>query len=115
MKSVINESDFNVDSGLYAIKFWSTWCKPCKLFSPKVDSLDEEFNDITFLSVDIDQVPTLAQKYKIHSLPTLLIIKNGTEASRIEGLQLLAPMRKILRELAGTPQVAEVAEAKHAM
>jgi len=99
MKSVINESDFNVDNGYFAIKFWSTWCQPCKAFAPKVETLDEEFNNVDFISIDIDQVPTLAQKYKIRSLPTLLIIENGKEANRIEGLQLISPMRKILREL----------------
>ncbi len=99
MKSITNESDFNVDNGLYAIKFWSTWCQPCKMFAPKVDSLDEEFEDIDFISIDIDQVPSLAQKYKVRSLPTLLIIDNGNEFQRIEGLQLISPMRKILRDL----------------
>jgi len=99
MKSVTSESDFNVDNGLYAIKFWSTWCQPCKAFAPKVDSLDEEFEDIDFISIDTDQVPTLAQKYKVRSLPTLLIIENGNEYQRIEGVQLIGPMRKLLRDL----------------
>ena len=99
MESVTNESDFNVDNGLYAVKFWSAWCQPCKAFAPKVDTLDEEFEDIDFISIDIDQVPSLAQKYKVRSLPTLLIIDNGHEYKRIEGLQLIGPMRKILRDL----------------
>jgi len=99
MRSITNESDFNVDNGFFAVKFWSTWCQPCKAFAPKVASLDEEFNDVDFISIDIDQVPSLAQKYKVRSLPTLLIIENGNEVNRIEGLQLIAPMRKILRDL----------------
>ena len=106
MNSVTNESDFNVDNGLYVIKFWSTWCQPCKLFAPKVDSLDKEFDNIDFISIDIDQVPSLAQKYKIRSLPTLLIINSGKEVNRIEGVQLIEPMRKILRELSGVKSEA---------
>lgn len=99
MKSVTNESDFNVNDGLYAVKFWSAWCQPCKMLAPKIEILDKEFDDIDFISIDIDQVPSLAQKYKIRSLPTLLIIDNGDEFKRIEGLQLIGPMRKILRDL----------------
>ena len=99
MRSVTNESDYNVDNGLYVVKFWSTWCQPCKIFAPKIDILDNEFGDIDFISVDIDQVPGLAQKYKIRSLPTLLIIESGKEVNRIEGVQLIEPMRKILRDL----------------
>jgi len=99
MKSITNESDFNVDNGYFAIKFWSTWCQPCKAFAPKVATLDDEFDNVDFISIDIDQVPTLARKYKVRSLPTLLLIENGKELNRIEGLQLITPMRKILRDL----------------
>ena len=44
----------------------------------------------------------MAQKYKVRSLPTLLIIDNGVEYQRIEGLQLIVPMRKILRDLSNS-------------
>lgn len=98
MQSIANESDFNVENGVYAVKFWATWCQPCKVFAPKVEILDKEFKDIEFFSIDIDQVPILVQKFKVRSLPTLLILDNGKEVARIEGLQLLDPLRKIFRD-----------------
>lgn len=99
MLSILNESDFNVGHGLYAIKFWATWCGPCKVLNPTIERLDKEFENIKFLSVDIDQVPSLAQKYKIKSLPTLLLIEDGEEANRIIGVSLMGPMRASLRDL----------------
>jgi thiol-disulfide isomerase/thioredoxin len=80
------------------------------MFAPKVDTLDGEFEDVDFISIDIDQVPGLAQKYKVRSLPTLLIIENGNEYKRIEGLQLIGPMRKVLRDLSQTHNTTEEIE-----
>ena len=54
MLSIANESDFNVDNGLYAVKFWATWCQPCKIFARTVSSLDEEFESVDFLSIDCE-------------------------------------------------------------
>jgi thioredoxin 1 len=99
MLSITNESDFNVANGLYVIKFWATWCQPCKTFTPTVDKLDSEFEGITFLSVDADQVPAIVKQFKIRSLPTLLIVSDGEEVDRVVGLQLIDPVRAKLREV----------------
>ena len=98
MLSVANESDFNVDYGLYVIKFWAPWCGPCKMYNPVIDRLDDEFESINFLSVDTDQVPELAKKFKITSLPTLVIIQDGEEKRRVLGLSMIKPLRTLLRE-----------------
>ncbi len=97
MISITSDSDFQVSSGLYLVKFWATWCGPCKRMEPTIKQLESEFNMIKFLSVDIDQTPTLAQKYRIKTIPTLLLIKDGTEINRIVGLSLIDPLRKALR------------------
>lgn len=99
MLSIANESDLNINYGLTVIKFWATWCMPCKMYTPIIKTLDEEFEDIQFLSIDVDQVSALAQKYKIRSLPTLLILKDGQEADRILGVSLIAPLRKKLNDI----------------
>lgn len=101
MDSVVNESDLNVGQGCHVIKFWAAWCGPCKTFAPVVEKLDEEFDSVKFVSVDVDQVPDLAQKYKIRSLPTLLVINDGEEKKRILGSQLIKPLRVALREVVG--------------
>lgn len=98
MLSVTNESDFKVESGLYAVKFWATWCGPCKRMEPTLHQLESEFTSINFISIDVDQVPILAQKYRIKMLPTLLVLKDGQEVNRVTGLSLIEPLRKIFRE-----------------
>jgi thioredoxin 1 len=99
MLSIANESDLKVNHGLYAIKFWATWCMPCKTYAPTIDKLDKEFEDISFISIDVDQVPTLAQKFKVQSLPALILIKDGEEFDRIRGMSAITPLRTKLREL----------------
>ena len=98
MRSIVNESDFNVNNGIYAIKFWAPWCGPCKIIERAVYKLEEEFKNIGFLSVDIDQVPALAKNYKIKSIPTILLIENGKVIKDIAGVQLIEPLRKIFKE-----------------
>lgn len=99
MLSVNNESDFNVENGLVAVKFWATWCAPCKKLEPSVAKIEGEFGiDVKFLSIDIDQVPIIAQRYKIRTIPTILLLKNGREINRVVGLSLIEPMRKAFRD-----------------
>lgn len=97
MFSILNESDF-ITTGITVVKFWAAWCGPCKKISPLLDKLEPEFPTIKFLSVDIDRVPSLAQKYKIKMLPTIVILKNGREVNRANGLVLTEPLRKIFKD-----------------
>lgn len=100
MQAITNESDFNIDSGLVAVKFWATWCAPCKRMDPVIRKMESEFDNIKFISIDIDQVSSIAQKYRIRTVPSLLLFKNGLEVNRINGLVLTSPLRKAFRDLA---------------
>lgn len=105
MQSINNESDLQLE-GVCAIKFSATWCGPCKHMEPTVEKLANEFSTATFLAVDIDEAPELVQKYKIRTLPTLVIIKDGQEVERVIGSSLLEPLRKIFRTLLNVSESA---------
>lgn len=100
MNSIMSDSDLEIESGLYVIKFWATWCGPCKKMEPTLLQLESEFEMMKFISIDVDQVPTLAQKYRIKTLPTLLLLNNGKEVNRVTGMSLIDPLRKLFREVA---------------
>jgi thioredoxin 1 len=99
MLNVTDDSDFQVDSGIHAVKFGATWCGPCKRMEPTLAQLESEFSMIEFIAVDVEQVPSLAQKYRIRTVPTLVFLKDGQEVNRVSGLSLIEPLRKILRDL----------------
>ena len=60
-----------------AIKFYATWCGPCKIYGKTWDKISEELNnDAEFIEVDIDKdVEGLAAKYRVQSIPTTIILK----------------------------------------
>lgn len=99
MLSIANETDLNIANGLYVIKFWAPWCGPCKMYGPVIDKLEAEYTDFEFISIDTDQAPELARKYKISSLPTLIFIQDGEEKKRVVGLSLIKPLRAIMTDL----------------
>lgn len=99
MHEVKEISDVKLDTSLSVIKFWADWCMPCKSFSPTVEKLDSEFENVTFYSVNIDLTPQLAQKYQIKSLPTLVFLKGTDEVDRVLGMTKITPLRSKLKEL----------------
>ena len=66
------------------IDFWATWCGPCMRQGPVVDELAEEGYAVG--KVDVDQNMALAQQFRVVSIPTLILFKDGAEAQRFVGL-----------------------------
>ena len=66
------------------IDFWATWCGPCMRQGPIVEELAEEGYAVG--KVDVDQNMALAQQFRVVSIPTLILFKNGAEVQRFVGL-----------------------------
>lgn len=70
----------NVESGqgVVLVDFWATWCPPCKYMNPILAGLAKEYEGrLTVAKVDVDQNPKLAERFKIQSIPTLILFKDG--------------------------------------
>ncbi|MED6179809.1 hypothetical protein PIB30_004454 [Stylosanthes scabra] len=70
------------------VEFVATWCGPCRLISPAMESLAQEYEDrLRVVKIDHDANPRLIEEYKVYGLPTLILFKNGKEVpeSRREG------------------------------
>jgi thioredoxin 1 len=60
------------------VDFWAEWCAPCRMLSPVVDEVASSYEGkIVVGKVNIDEQPTLAQKFGVMSIPTLILYKNG--------------------------------------
>ena len=73
--------------GIVMVDFWAAWCGPCKMLSPIVDQIAEEHPEIKVCKVKIDEEPSLAIDYKVMSIPTLLVFKNGEKVNMSIGVQ----------------------------
>ena len=87
MAKIINSQEFDntIESGVVVVDFFATWCGPCKMLSPVIDELSGELENVNFVKVDTDQSMDLAQKFKIVSVPTLKVFKNGEEVDTLMG------------------------------
>jgi thioredoxin 1 len=76
------------DPGLTLVDFWAGWCMPCKIFSPVIESLADEMDGrASFAKVDIDENQSLAVRYGIESIPTVLFFKDGKVVDRLVGVR----------------------------
>jgi thioredoxin 1 len=70
------------------IDFWASWCGPCKMLAPVMEELSEEMDGKAyFAKVNVDENPVLSQKYRIASIPTILVFKNGEAVDTMVGFR----------------------------
>ena len=69
------------------IDFWATWCGPCRILSPTVDEIADEYADrITVAKCNVDDAEEIAMQYRIMSIPTLLFFKGGEVVDKRVGV-----------------------------
>jgi thioredoxin 2 len=68
------------------IDFWAAWCGPCLAMAPQFEQAARLAPSIRFIKVDSDAAPIISQQFGIRSIPTLLLMKNGREISRLSGV-----------------------------
>lgn len=78
-----NEKNFEslINKDLVLVDFFATWCGPCKMLGPVLESLE----NIDVVKIDVDECPDLARKYAIMSVPTLMIFSNGELKNKQSG------------------------------
>ncbi len=70
------------------VDFWAEWCGPCKIVSPVVEELAQEYGEsVKFFKMDVDANSNVPSEYRIRSIPTLLVFKDGKPVGQIVGAQ----------------------------
>ena len=92
MSSVITITDSEFETQVLKaeqpvlVYFWASWCGPCRLVSPSVDSMAQTYSDrLKVIKMEVDPNPVTVKKYNIEGVPALLVFKNGEVAQFHEG------------------------------
>ena len=76
------------------LDFWASWCGPCRMVSPIIDEIAAARSDVRVGKINVDEQPELARQFGIMSIPTLVVMKNGSIANQAVGarskMQILA-------------------------
>ena len=78
------------------LDFWAAWCGPCQMLSPVVDAIGEEREDIKVGKINVDAQQELAMQFRVVSIPTLVVMKNGEESERSVGVVSKDEIRAML-------------------
>lgn len=80
------------------IDFWATWCGPCKMLAPVIKELADEYSDsIKVGKVNVDDEPELASEFRIMSIPTVVLIKEGKVVNTSVGYVPKAQLEEMIK------------------
>ncbi|MCM1484473.1 MAG: thioredoxin [Muribaculaceae bacterium] len=95
-------SDFNEiikDKKPTLVDFFATWCGPCKMQGPILEQVKRTLGDsVNIIKVDVDKAQELSARYRVQSVPTLILFKDGEAVWRGAGLHQAAQLEQKLRE-----------------
>lgn len=73
---------------VFVVDFYATFCGPCKAVKPKYHELSDAYPQVSFLSIDIEKLEPVADKFNITRVPTFMIVKNHDVVKMIEGADI---------------------------
>lgn len=79
------------------VDFFATWCGPCKMMHPVLEQLKEDLGDsIRILKIDVDKNEALSETYRIQSVPTLMLFKEGKQLWRQSGAMRIKELKNLI-------------------
>ena len=91
--------DKAVSNGLAMVDFWASWCGPCKMLSPVIERLAEQYEGKALVGkVNVDDEPNLAMRFGVMSIPTVVFLKDGKEIDRKVGVMPEASYTAVLNQ-----------------
>ncbi|CAJ2678776.1 thioredoxin H2 [Trifolium pratense] len=78
-------NEFKESQTLVVIDFSATWCGPCRFMEPILDAMSNEYTDVEFIKIDVDELSDVAKDLNVQAMPTFVLLKKGKEVDRVIG------------------------------
>ena len=91
------EEEVLKNEGTVLIDFYADWCGPCKMIAPVVEKIAEENPSLKVVKVNIDEEESLAIQYRVMSIPTFLVVKNGEVVNKVVGAVDKATLEDVIK------------------
>ena len=89
------------------VDFWAAWCAPCRMLAPTVEAVAEKYaSNARVLKLNVDDNPSVSQRFGIKGIPTLILFKNGKEEERVVGATSEQAISRMLDKHVGAATVA---------
>jgi len=102
MSTELDQQTFQefIASGLALVDFWAPWCGPCRMQDPILEQVAERRPDVRIGKVNVDDQPDLAARFKVNTIPCLMIFKDGRKTADFTGIR---QARTLLEALDAAP------------
>ncbi len=82
---------------LVLVDFWAEWCAPCRMMAPAIEAIAEKYQgSASVVKVNVDENPSISQRYGIKGIPTLILFKGGKEEERVVGATSKETLSRII-------------------
>lgn len=99
----VSEFDALIASGKpVLVDFWAEWCMPCRMLGPVIEQISDKYaGQVTVAKINVDEEPNLAARYRVQSIPTVMIFHNGDLVDTQIGLRPIEAYTRTLDSLIG--------------
>lgn len=93
-----NSNDFEkeIQGDLVIVDFYADWCGPCQMLAPNLEQLDQEMS-VKIVKINVDDIPDIARMFRIMSIPTLLLFKDGKLVKKELGYMPIERLRDFVK------------------
>ncbi len=101
MAIALNESNFQseIESGVTLVDFWAEWCGPCQIMLPILDEVTTKMEwKAKIAKVNVDENPSIAAQFRVMSIPTLIVFKDGQAVEQMVWVQQADALEVVLNK-----------------
>jgi thioredoxin 1 len=86
------------------VDFWAAWCGPCRMLAPTVEAIAVQYSEsAAVVKLNVDDNPSIAERYQIRSIPTLILFSEGKEVERVIGAASKESISRMIEKYSSLP------------